>query len=480
MNTLEMGRAHRVRCFAPGRPLQGPPPARHGSSAQALARLGIRLAAAALVAAGNALPTEAQVPELPTLRDLGVEYVSASGLVQLTLSGQLDLEGLHATAGAPTAAPGLDGCQACHVEVARAFMNGEGAFTAARLRLFVDFFLGDHVYTMAEVRTSRGRESLIGGYRTNVEQLFVRFIDAGARVALQAGRFASPFGSYTARHRSVVDPFVSAPLMYDYRTVMNRWRAPGSASAFLTWQDRPEDPDLPGTPPIWETPYQWGAMATSTVGPLELRLAAMNSSPSSQPNAWKQNWDRFRPPSWVVGARWQASPSLALDASWNRGPWLEGRNAGANAPPPDPPPPLLEPGWRSFDQEMASASVAWARGPYMVRLEGLLDYWSVPNITSRASERGVNIEVQRDLGPGLSAALRYGHLDFRPLDDGLGDVSPWPGGRDWDRDVSRYEGSLAYRLTEKSGLLLSGYQQVQQDASDGDGTFAALRLWWSF
>lgn len=453
---------------------------RHGPAQRAERSLRVALVTAALVTAAGAPPAGAQIPQPPTLRDLGLEYVSASGLVQLTLSGQLDLEGVHVTADAPTAAPEMDPCQTCHVEVARAFMNGEGAFNASRLRVFMDFFLGDHVYTMAEVRTSRGRESLTGGTRTRVEQFFLRLTGAGERVALQAGRFASPFGSYAARHRSVLDPFVSAPLMYDYRTVMNRWRTPGSASAFLTWQDRPGDPDLPGAPPIWETPYQWGAMASSTVGPVELRVAAMNSSPSSQPNAWKQNWDRFDPPSWVVGARWQASPSLSVDASWNRGPWLEGRNAGADAPPPDPPPPLLEPGWRDFDQEMWSASVAWASGPYVLRVEGLLDYWAVPNVSVRAGERAVNVEVQRDLAPGLSAALRYGHLDFRPLDDGLGDASPWPGGRDWDHDVSRYEGSLAYRLTRNVGLLLSGYEQVQRGASDGDGTFVGLRLWWGF
>lgn len=438
------------------------------------------LVAAGLLVGAGVAPLSAQVPELPTLQELGLEYVSPSGFLQLTLSGQLDIEGVHVTSDAPTGAAGLDPCQTCHVEVARAFMAGEGAFNASRLRLFVDFFLGDHVYTMAEVRTSHGRESLTGGIRTKVEQFFVRFTGAGERLALQAGRFASPFGSYAARHRSVLDPFVSAPLMYDYRTVMNRWRTPGSASAFLTWQDRPEDPDLPGAGPIWETPYQWGAMASGNLGPVELRVAAMNSSPSSNPNAWSNDWDRFDPPSWIVGARWQASASLELGASWNRGPWLESPLDGSETPPPGPSPPVPDPAWRPYDQEMVAADIAWARGPWMLRAEGLLDYWAVPNVTERANERAVNVEVQRDLAPGFSAALRYGYIDFRPLDDDLGAASPFPGGRDWDRDVSRYEGSLAYRLTRNVGLLLSGYQQVQQGASDGDGTFVGLRLWWAF
>jgi hypothetical protein len=346
------------------------------------------------------------------------------------------------------------------------------------VRLFVDFFLGDHVYTTAEVRTSRGRESLSGGMRTKFEQFFVRFTGVGGRLALQAGRFASPFGSYSARHRSVVDPFVSAPLMYDYRTVMNRWRTPGSAAGFLTWQDHPEEPDLPGAPPIWETPYQWGGMASGMLGPVELRVAAMNSSPSSQPNAWKQNWDRFQPPSWVVGANWKATPSVTFGASWNRGPWMEAPLGGSETP--NPPTVIPDPAWRAFDQEMVAADVAFARGPWMVRVEGLVDYWEVPNVADRAEERGVSVEVQRDLAPGLSAAARYGHIDFQPLSDGLGDASPYPGGRDWDWDVSRYEGSLAYRLTRNVGLLLSGYQQVQHGAADGDGTFVGLRLWWGF
>ena len=37
----------------------------------------------------------AQLPETPTLADLGLEYISASGFFQLSLSGQLDLEAMH-------------------------------------------------------------------------------------------------------------------------------------------------------------------------------------------------------------------------------------------------------------------------------------------------------------------------------------------------------------------------------------------------
>ena len=61
-----------------------------------------------------------------------------------------------------------------------------------------------------------------------MEQAFLRLSTTTGSAAIQAGRFASPFGAYASRHLTEIDPFLRPPLPYDYRTVMNRWRWPGS------------------------------------------------------------------------------------------------------------------------------------------------------------------------------------------------------------------------------------------------------------
>ena len=72
-----------------------------------------------------------------------------------------------------------------------------------------------------------------------------------------------------------------------------------------------------------------------------------------------------------------------------------------------------------------------------------------------------------------------GHIDFRPLDDGLGGASP-SGPTDWDNDVTRYEASLGYRFARNTGVLMSAYQQSQEREVDTDSRFVGLRLWWAF
>jgi hypothetical protein len=139
---------------------------------------------------------------------------------------------------------------------------GDAAFLAPRLRLFTDLFAGDHLYGLVELRGDRGDAPVAGAWDARVEQAFLRVGTASGSVAVQAGRFASPFGSYPLRHLTPQDPFIRPPLIYDSRTVMCAGIAPGSLQGFLTWRDRPDEFRHLGAPPIWGVPYQWGVMAS--------------------------------------------------------------------------------------------------------------------------------------------------------------------------------------------------------------------------
>ena len=125
-----------------------------------------------------------------------------------------------------------NGCDACHIDIARELQHGDGANHLQRLRIFADIFVGDHVYGLVEVRGDKGRERLDGDIRDRIEQFFLRLTTDSGAEGIQVGRFASPFGAYAERHLSTDDPFLSPPLPYDYRTVMNRWRWPESDAGF--------------------------------------------------------------------------------------------------------------------------------------------------------------------------------------------------------------------------------------------------------
>lgn len=429
------------------------------TSRQTPGTLGTPVLTALLLAVALALPgsLEAQGGELPTLADAGLEYVSPSGYLQVGLSGQLDIEGFRFS----------------NHQAGLAWVDAPSKYLVAhRLRLFTDVFVGERIYGLMELRTDRGPTPNDGEVQGRVEQAFLRLSNLAGSMSIQVGRFASPFGSYAGRHLTEIDPFVRPPLPYDFRTVQSRTIAPPSASVFLNWKGNPETFRHKGTPPVWEVPYQWGAMVAGLAGRWSYRVAAMNSAPSSEPEAWGFDWDRFQSPSWVAGLGLTVSPELRFGASYNRGPWLEEVTGGA--PPP---------GFNRSDyvQEMVSADVTLARGPVMVRGEVVHDSWEVPNLADQPSDLGYSLEVQADLAAGVYVAVRYSGLDFSFLDDGLGTASSRiDGGGPWDYDIRRYEGSVGYRVARNAGFIASWFRQVQHGSGDSDGDLVALRLWWAF
>jgi hypothetical protein len=216
-------------------------------------------------------------------------------------------------------------------------------------------------------------------------------------------------------------------------------------------------------------------MAFGNLLGIDLRAAAMNSAPSSAPDAWAFDMDRLEDPSWVVAARARPSIDWEVGASWSKGPWME--EAPVDSTAPTPPPGSRPADIRAYDQEILTADVQFARGSTMVRAEVMLDRWDVPNIGDRPTERLYNLELQRDLSPGFFAAARLGYIDFRPLE---GTEGPDGDEVEWDRDVARYEASLGYRITRNGGLILSAFQQVQSEVADADANTVGLRLWWAF
>lgn len=383
---------------------------------------------------------------LPTLEGLGLGYESPSGRYQVAWSGQLDLE--------------LFSLSKQHVGLA----SGKGAFLAPRLRFFTDVFIGQHLYGLLELRGDRGEAPTRGAMQGRVEQAYLRLSDVSGKMSLQVGRFASPFGSYAERHLTAQDPFVRPPLPYDFPTVISRTTVPSSPSAFLSWKDHPTTRRWVGTPPVWGVPYQWGAMAMGRVGRVSYRAAAMNSAPSSEPAAWGLDVGRLRHPSWVLGLRVPLSPAIAIQGSYDTGPYMDPIRSGT-----------LPAGHSRWDyrQSIWSTDLTFARGPVMAKAEILHDKWQVPNVGDNLVEIGYVGQVQSDLAAGLSAAVQWSYLNFRPWRDA-------PGAAYWDYDVARYQASLAYRVAKNVGVLASVLTDVYRGYGGPSHDLLALRWWWAF
>jgi hypothetical protein len=382
----------------------------------------------------------------PTLSGAGLGYFG-SGTMQMALSGELDLETFH------LAGP------------AAGLVTGDGWFEAPRLRILADMFLGDRVYGLVELRGDRGEAPTQGEWQARVEQAFLRVSSIEGTVSFQAGRFASPFGSYAARHMTRVDPFIRPPLPYDYRTIISRTVAPPSAAVFSGWKDKGDTFRRDGAPPVWSVPYQWGAMVAGRIRQVSYRVAAMNGAPSSEPRHWGLSRDGLRHPSWVAGLGVQVAPALSLGGSWDRGPYLESLTKGSLPASKEP---------YDYAQELLSVNATFARGPMMARAEVIHDRWQVPNVAGAPVDVGYSLALQSDLGGGWSAAARWGYLDFRLLSDGEG------GQRPWDDPAARYEASLSYRLAGNAGITGSyGLTHIQSGSPQNHGLLA-LRLWWSF
>lgn len=414
--------------------------------------------ATALLLAGSlalAAPAAAQ-DGWPTLADAGLAYISESGAVQIDLSGRLDLEFF-----------GMSGTDAGLAE-------GDGTWIAPRLRLFTDVFLGDHVYGLFELRGDRGSGPFEGEEEIRLDQAFLRASTVSGSFGLQVGRFASPFGSYAQRHLTDQDPFGRPPLPYDFRTSLAYNDVPSGIPRFHEWRDDPKLRGM-GAPPIWGVPYQWGTMASVLAGAVNVRVAVMNSAPSSEPAEW--NWDRERAehPSVVVGAGVTLSPSLSVGAGWSRGPYLqdtvEVKLANQMMGP------MGEDARFVYDQDILSADLTWARGSSVVRAEAFLDRWDVPNVDGRPTEVSYTVEAQTDLTAGLFAAVRFGRIDFLEHEESRAVMGRAP---EWDYDLSRYEASLGYRVARNAGVLVSGAITEQTGPRDADDNLLMLRLWWAF
>lgn len=401
-----------------------------------------------LLLLSTAAPAAGQTLDFPTLSELGIQYVSPEGFLQIRPSLRVDLEGY-----VPQQEPAWQ-------------IDEVDPFVAGRARLFVDVFAGRRIFASAELRADRGQPPRAGSLDGRVQQAFVRVTPVpGADFSLQAGKMISPFGSYPQRAHTPADSFIRPPLAYDHRTVMQADFVPAGSDGVLGWKDNPAL-RRSGLPIVWAVPYPVAVTATGRARGLAFRLGVANSAPSAEPSDW--NRLRLEPPAgptFVGHVSYQLLPEIQVGASYSRGSYLRPGVSDAAGP--------VETG--RTDQEAFGLEAAFQRGHVEVLSEVVVNRWQVFRVIDDPRDVSYHVEGRVTFAPGLYGALRYSAIHFREIRRQAG------GQGRWDYDVRRLQLGAGYRLGRGTGIR--GEYMVNERAgntTDPRDNLLSLQWWWAF
>ena len=350
---------------------------------------------------------------LDTLDD-SLYLQTPNGFVRTDLSLLLDLEGYYID----QRPPGL-------------IFEDDKFFFNPRLSLFLDTQIGEHLYSLLQVRFDRGFDP---GARPDGD---IRFDEYLLRYTpfdeptlnLQVGKFPTVVGNWVPRHLSWDNPFIDAPLPYENVTIITDVNTPPSTTAFLARQNR-EDQKHDWVPIIWGPSYATGASLFGRIERYDYAVEVKNAALSSRPFAWDPfnvDWDnptvsgRFgvRPgTAWNVGASASYGAYLLPDAQ---------RTLPAGSDLGD------------FKQLTVGSDVSYARHQWQFWGEAFASRFEVPNVGDVES-LAYYLETKYKLDAQWFVALRWNQQFFDEIETGAGEMR-------WDRDMWRAETVLGYRYS---------------------------------
>jgi hypothetical protein len=378
----------------------------------AVALLGLGMAAAAAV--------HAQDGPLDTLD----EALSLSGFQdawRLHLSGTAEVEGYVF----PAPAPGLIAA------------SGDSLF-APRVTLFADAQAGDHVYFFAQTRLDRGFDPGPGGLRFRADEYALRIIPGdGRRFSLQAGKFATVVGNWTARHDSWANPFITAPLPYENLTGIWDAAAARTGQTLLSWAHlRPFPPaDLDAAkklrlPIIWGPSYAAGASASGAVGGFSYAVEVKNTGLSSRPETWQPTQTTWEHPAYSGRIAFRPNELWFFGVSASEGPYL--RDSAARTVPAG----------RSFDayrETVFGQDVLLAWHHFQAWAEVFEARFAVPGVAN-ADVLSYYLEAKYKFTPQLFGAVRWNQQIY-------GEIPVAGLMTSWGADAWRLDVAPTYRIT---------------------------------
>ncbi len=363
---------------------------------------------------------------------------AADARLRLRLSGTLDLEAYSF----PQPAPML----------LRA--RGHGLF-APRLTTFLDAQLGPRVYVFAQARADRGFDPTEESVRPRLDEYALRYTPWGdGRMHLQVGKFATVVGNWAVRHGSWANPFITAPLPYEYLTGIWDTEAVRSSNTLLQWSHvRPglsaattANEKRLRVPLVWGPSYAIGAAVSGGLRRLHYAFEVKQASLSSRPRAWHHLDDYIDHP--TVSGRLGYRPSAMWDfgLSASGGTYLRPFAGRSTAPGH---------GLGDYRQLTLAQDVSFAWRHLQLWTEIYAVRFEIPRVGD-AETVAWYAEAKYRFTPQFAGALRWNQQLFGTIPDPVGRVR-------WGHDVWRIDLAPSYRFTPHTQAKL------QYSLQRGDG-----------
>ena len=353
--------------------------------------------------------------------------------VRARLSGLLDLEGYYFQ----QPPPGL-------------IKAGGNALFNPRLSLFLDAQLGPAVYVFVQSRFDRGFDPSDGGAQARADEYALRLTPwRNGRFNFQAGKFATVVGTWTERHLSWDNPFVTAPLPYENRTAISSVEAPESAGEFLEFAQGLAGAAYEYSPLIWGPSYTTGAAISGRFERFDYAAEIKNAALNSPPESWSATDVGFDHP--TFGGRLAVHPNQmwTLGISASDGAYLS--PAAESTLPPGK-------GRGEYHQLLVGQDIGFAWHHLQFWAEFYEARFDVPRV-GQAGTFAYYFETKYKFAPQFFGALRWNQQFFDEIS------SPQTGVERWGSDTWRTDAALSYRFTEHSQFKLQYSLQHEATAA---------------
>ncbi len=342
------------------------------------------------------------------------------GQMRARLSGFLDLEGYTFAQPAP------------------AFLVSRGhALFSPRLSVYLDAQFGERVYVFAQARVDRGFDPTNRGLEVRLDEYALRLTPLRGRpLQLQFGRFATVVGTWTGRHSSWANPFVTAPLVYENLTgiwdsepnrdlgMLLRWShvRPGLSARVLGIEKSLR------LPVLWGPGYATGMAVAGGVGALRYAFEVKHAPVSSRPETWSSMRGHWRHPTFSGRIGFRPNPMWQVGASASVGSYLRPfASIGARH------------GRGDYRQLLIGQDISFAWRHFQLWTEIFATRFEIPNVGD-AETIAYYAEAKYKFTAQLFGALRWNQQLFGHLSDRNGRVK-------WGRDATRLDLGLGYRFS---------------------------------
>jgi hypothetical protein len=329
---------------------------------------------------------------------------------------------------------------------------GENPFHTARVRLFADAPIQEHIHAFTEFIYDDGSSKgarLFGG--------FVRFSDPKGRdIHLEAGKIPLHLGAFPNRSYAPKNSLIGAPLVYEYHTDVREDQVPVRGEDIVANRGRGYftsylSPGLTGVgytggralPVLYENCWDFGAVVLGTMVPVEFALGVTNGTAGApmmnDNNDGKQVLARVG----FVPAPW-----MRAGVSGSRGPYLdsdvnEDLPAGHTVD--------------EYMQKVAAADLELSHGHGVLYSEYVFSRFESPFV-GHLDSRSWYVEGKWTVLPGWYVAARFDRMVF-------GDVALAGGGVEgWDANLWKREIGIGFKPSTRLVAKLV-HQESRVDTS---------------